>query len=90
MLSRNAVVKRLPTVEALGCVDFICSDKTGTLTTNEMSVANVATPSEIFSPSGVVLSNSTDLRSLSQVIITKKILILINQHLIIMNLFTIF
>ena len=29
MARRNAVVKRLPTVEALGCVDFICSDKVG-------------------------------------------------------------
>ena len=71
MARRSAVVKRLPTVEALGCVDFICSDKTGTLTTNEMSVANVATPSEIFSPSGVALSSQTDLRSLSQVRIAK-------------------
>ena len=62
MVRRNAIVKRLSAAEALGSTTVICSDKTGTMTANEMAVVRIATDGKVFEvqangyePSGQVL-----------------------------------
>jgi magnesium-transporting ATPase (P-type) len=76
MARRNAIVRRLPAIETLGSVSVICTDKTGTLTRNEMMVASVVTQKNVFTldgagyePKGSIMLNDSSVSGRDHIIL---------------------
>ncbi|OGD27367.1 MAG: hypothetical protein A2V57_08605 [Candidatus Aminicenantes bacterium RBG_19FT_COMBO_65_30] len=68
MVRRHVLIRKLPSVETLGCATVICSDKTGTLTKNEMTVLAVWTSRDAFEVTGTGYDPFGEFRKASEIV----------------------
>lgn len=69
MAKENAIIKKLKAVEGLGCVSVICSDKTGTLTQNKMTVKKIFVDNKIISTEEININNDLEKTIISEAIL---------------------